>query len=331
MPARAEIGSNKEPVRNTKLAWKPYRPDSEEAKSKTLGYDEQVSNSSPHRATRAAAQLGAPTEASADPFEDKPIKRPFQDQDSQAPPLPMDDLTPGDSDTLPPPREASPALQIDPSPAHREPMELNPPNPMLQSNPSPQIRMRARQPVIAPEEFKQDQQGAPGEIELAPSRRTEGNPQEDCKTQYDKLKDYTLDKLNIDITEKGQPGSDVPFECALGEDPFEGRCWHLTTYTWKASALCHKPLYFEDYKLERYGHSKGPFGCEYASSAAHFFGDLVLLPYHIGIETPCECMYDLGYYRPGDCSPYMCDPFPFSLRGAATAAAGYCGIIALFP
>ena len=26
----------------------------------------------------------------------------------------------------------------------------------------------------------------------------------------------------------------------------QGRCWCETTYMWKASALCHKPLYFED-------------------------------------------------------------------------------------
>jgi hypothetical protein len=83
--------------------------------------------------------------------------------------------------------------------------------------------------------------------------------------------------------------------------------------------------------LERYGHSCGPLGLEYVDSAAHFFGNLVLLPYEVGVTTPCECEYDLGYYRPGNCAPYILDPFPLSCRGLLTGAIGYCGVAALFP
>lgn len=139
-----------------------------------------------------------------------------------------------------------------------------------------------------------------------------------------------MNKLSIDISVTGDPGADIPFECSLSTDPFAPRCWRLTTYTWKASALCHKPLYFEDEALERYGHSHGPF-CEYLASGADFFGDLILLPYHMGVETPCECIYDLGVYRVGDCAPYMLDPFPISCRGLVTGAIGYCGVAALLP
>jgi hypothetical protein len=102
------------------------------------------------------------------------------------------------------------------------------------------------------------------------------------------------------------------------------------TYTWKASALCHKPLYFEEMAAERYGHSHGP-GLEYVTSFVHFFGNLALLPYWVGVDTPCECIYDLGYYRVGDCAPYEFDAFPLSVRGAVTGAIGYSGVVALFP
>ncbi|HEY2827674.1 MAG TPA: hypothetical protein VGJ04_08750, partial [Pirellulales bacterium] len=72
-------------------------------------------------------------------------------------------------------------------------------------------------------------------------------------------------------------------------------------------------------------------GLEDAQSFVHFFGDLVLLPYNVGVQTPCECDYALGYYRPGDCAPWICDPFPLSCRGVMTGAVGYCAFAALFP
>ena len=155
-------------------------------------------------------------------------------------------------------------------------------------------------------------------------------PADDCADAYEMLRTNTLDKLDIDIRIAGEPGNQIPFECTLSNDPFSPREWRSTTYTWKASALCHKPIYFQDVALERYGHSHGPV-CEYFASAAHFFGDVILLPYNMGVKTPSECVYTLGYYRPGNCAPYMLDPFPFSLRGAAFGALGYGATIAIFP
>ena len=164
----------------------------------------------------------------------------------------------------------------------------------------------------------------------SPQRQGLQDPAEDCRAAYDKLHGYTLDKVSLDIKVTGKPGDDLPYECSLTTDQFSPRCWQLTTYTWKASALCHKPLYFEEEALERYGHSHG-WICEDLVSGAHFFGNVALLPYHVGVETPCECIYDLGVYRVGDCAPYICDPFPISLRGCCTAAVGYGAVIALFP
>ena len=61
------------------------------------------------------------------------------------------------------------------------------------------------------------------------------------------------------------------------------------------------------------------------ASAANFFCTFPILPYKMGLEPPNECEYALGYYRPGDCAPYMLDPFPLSVRGALLEAAAWVG------
>ncbi len=99
---------------------------------------------------------------------------------------------------------------------------------------------------------------------------------------------------------------------------------------WKASAICHKPLYFEDEALERYGHSWGPY-LDPIVSGAHFFSRLPVLPYCMGVTPPNECMYALGYYRPGNCAPYLIPPVPISCRGAVLEAGGVVGAAAILP
>jgi hypothetical protein len=122
----------------------------------------------------------------------------------------------------------------------------------------------------------------------------------------------------------------LPTECSLGCYPFEGRCWPENCVLWTASSLCHKPLYFENEQLERYGHSHGPV-MQPIRSTAHFFTSLALWPYQTGIHPPTECVYALGYYRPGDCAPWLKDPIPISLHGAARQAGFVVGTSAILP
>jgi hypothetical protein len=122
----------------------------------------------------------------------------------------------------------------------------------------------------------------------------------------------------------------LPAECSLGCIPFEGRCWSQNSVMWTASALCHKPLYFENVQLERYGHTHGPVMQPFYSTG-HFFISLVTLPYHTAIHPANECVYALGYYRPGDCAPWLKDPIPFSLHGAARQAGYVVGTAAIIP
>jgi hypothetical protein len=152
-----------------------------------------------------------------------------------------------------------------------------------------------------------------------------------CTEELAKLKARTLDQVDLSIVVAGDPGQDFPVECSIDDGTWhEGRCWCETTYMWKASALCHKPLYFEDEALERYGHSWGPCVDPFVSGA-HFFCKLPVLPYCMGLTPPNECMYALGHYRPGNCAPYMCDPIPLSCRGAIFQAGAVVGAVAIIP
>ncbi len=143
----------------------------------------------------------------------------------------------------------------------------------------------------------------------------------------------SLDQLKPigEITYRTEPEpGEFPRDCPLDDEEFQPRHWAPSTFTWKASALCHKPLYFEDVHLERYGHSWGPLLQPFVSGA-HFFGSVLALPYTAGMYPPHECMYPLGYYRPGSCAPYMLDPIPLSVRGAAVAGGVWTGGVFAIP
>jgi hypothetical protein len=136
-----------------------------------------------------------------------------------------------------------------------------------------------------------------------------------CKSARD-LK--SIRSITADISIKRQDltgGKHLPPDCPLGAERLEARHWQPTTFSWCAAATYHKPIYFDDDQLERYGHTFGPV-TQTTLSAVKFFATVPLVPYYMGVYPPNESIYDLGTYRPGSCSPYYCDPFPLSVRGA---------------
>jgi hypothetical protein len=100
--------------------------------------------------------------------------------------------------------------------------------------------------------------------------------------------------------------------------------------TWKSSELMHKPLYFEEVALERYGHTAGPI-LQPVLSTGHFFANIAVLPYKMGIHPMSECQYALGYYRPGNCAPWQIPAVPLSGRGALMQAGVVTGVAGLLP
>ncbi len=158
-----------------------------------------------------------------------------------------------------------------------------------------------------------------------------GTNRESCEQSWANLKAKTIGTVDLSIAVTGTEGDDFPYECQIQDGGLSvGRCWPQITYLWKASALCHKPLYFEDEQLERYGHSWPPC-IQPLCSSAHFFCTLPVLPYCMGVEPPMECIYALGHYRPGNCAPYMFDPVPLSCRGALFQAGAVVGTAAVLP
>lgn len=141
---------------------------------------------------------------------------------------------------------------------------------------------------------------------------------------------YLLHKLSdadqVYVSEKWG----LPVTCSIDDRSFPRRDFVDTTVTWKATGACHKPLYFEDVQLERYGHEWGPIA-QPVISTAHFFGDVIVLPYKMGIHPMNECQYSLGHYRPGSCAPWTIGPVPISLRGALMQAKVITGAALVLP
>ena len=157
-----------------------------------------------------------------------------------------------------------------------------------------------------------------------------GEDAAECREALKKLRADALSGIDLDIRVGGRAGSDYPCECRLEGETFQPRRFAATMFTWTAAGYCHKPLYFEDSSLERYGHSHG-FVADSFTSAAHFFTTLPVLPYKMGVELPWECVYPLGYYRPGSCAPWTIPAVPISGRGFAVEAATITGLVFLLP
>ena len=211
------------------------------------------------------------------------------------------------------------------------------PSPSLESSPSDQMPPPAtfsQPPTGQPMGVDPFESETPGDNFAlgATSKEDEAQrAQEFCFKEFERMTGSTLHDVRLDIGVAGTAGTDFPYECSIDDGrPYPDRCWPQTTYLWKASALCHKPLYFENESLERYGHSWGPY-VQPLVSGAHFFSRLPILPYEMGLEPPNECIYALGHYRPGSCAPYMIDPIPFTFRAALFEAGAVVGAAAVIP
>ena len=115
----------------------------------------------------------------------------------------------------------------------------------------------------------------------------------------------------------------------------DSRPWMIATQCeWDAPATRHLTLFFEEPNLERVGYTQRyvwdslgldtpPVVAEIvqpAVSAAYFLGNLGLVPYKCGVESPFEPIYTLGVDRPGSPVVYREHLIPLSLTGAALEA-----------
>jgi hypothetical protein len=103
----------------------------------------------------------------------------------------------------------------------------------------------------------------------------------------------------------GEPSRDV--RSSQDEDNIE-YTWMAGIFTWASPSFFHRPLYFEQVNLERYG--IGPKrAVQPICSSMHFFGSIAVMPYKWLTQHPHERVYSLGHQRPGDPVAYQGRPF----------------------
>jgi len=293
-----------------------------------------------------AAAEAQPADAVRDPFE---LNGAAQAPGAEAPapvppdagnPPPAEDLfkddpipaTPPARNELPPGDERQLLEDFGTSPAEKPGSEGPPamPNTIPEDQPLPADDLFKDDPIPTPPRSEYELPDRERDqllegIGTAPGEPGCANQKEECQRALRQIQKRDITTITVGILIEGVEGTDFPCDCKLGRDfdapAFAGRDFAPTLFTWKASGTCHKPLYFEDVRLERYGHSWNPI-FEPFVSGAHFFVSVPLLPYKMGLRPPNECVYTLGYYRPGNCAPYMLEPIPLSLRAAAFEAAG---------
>lgn len=129
--------------------------------------------------------------------------------------------------------------------------------------------------------------------------------------------------------------SDVPYCSGSLFRPGDARAyvrkpWAPGELHWAASNLYHQPLYFDDTPLERYGQSCHPLIQPWISGA-HFFATFPLVPYKMGLDRTHDCVYALGYYRPGSWAPAVLPRLPWELDAALFEAGTWLALIAILP
>lgn len=287
-----------EKAQRTRLRWRAYRPAPQPADEKAGG-NAASPGTVPRAEEHARREAHYVVQASATKPKDDPFADPFFDDQQAKAKVKVEPIA---DDSAPPVQDDAAALESEPqitAPA-QQPSEEEQSRTAEQAEPAP--------PGAQPDEFAQVTQG-----ELPP-----------CPSPADVKR---IREITTDIS--AQAG-EFPPECALGNVAYVPRVFTPTMYTWKASALCYKPLYFQQASLERYGHTWGPILQPFISGA-QFYLTVPILPYLMGVDPPCECKYALGYYRPGSCAPKMICPVPISLRGGLLEAGIILGGVALVP
>jgi hypothetical protein len=318
-------------AQQTRLRWKSYNEPAKRAAdsstSETTADTASQTKPTPKRTTRSRLEEHARREAAhiAQTSGTKPKNDPFDDPFfTEGEPTPrMAARAKPDSVLSQPVRLKQQQLDLnEPLPEPEDPLlpEVDSDFGPLQPTPDDGVMSNPELPEPEPgmEEEEEDQRNTfltqgyePGQLPPCPS-----------PTDVKQIREITTDI-------SAQAG-EFPPECPLGDVAYSPRMFMPITYTWKASALCYKPLYFQQAALERYGHSWGPLLQPFISGA-DFYARVFALPYMMGMDPPCQCVYALGWYRPGSCAPQAIYPIPISVRGALLEAGVVIGAAAVIP
>jgi hypothetical protein len=120
-----------------------------------------------------------------------------------------------------------------------------------------------------------------------------------------------------------------PEEPVVSRDRYLGRRFpHMVEHV-EPGYVMYRRLLFEQKNAERYGWSLGYL--HPLVSAAIFYKDVVMLPYHIGTRPFQQYESDAGYALPGDPQPLLLYPEELSLTGLAAQAGAVTGMFFIFP
>lgn len=149
------------------------------------------------------------------------------------------------------------------------------------------------------------------------------------------LGDPAIGELDADITLPGDiaPPQDLaaPVFARYGEEHYQpsGMTNALSDANWQGGAFCHRPLYFEEYYLEREGRSWGVL--QPAVSGAHFFATVPMMPYLMTIDPPGRCSYLAGVGPLGEPLSYRRQLSRPRLSGALVEAGLITGMVFILP
>ncbi|MEK6236308.1 MAG: hypothetical protein N2C14_16500, partial [Planctomycetales bacterium] len=255
----------------------------------------------------------------ADPFAIIPSPRPQTRSITPLPPEPELQLVP---ESLEPASPISPP--IPPPPSVGPPI---PPPPAFQQEDPAAVHSQHVNP-----NRRRDSRDAAVSIPTAPQLVQPPRGNEQLRAKNNLCADAAPPKgiLDIEPSLGGDEGGIMPENCTVDANGHFVRCWRTTRFTWKSSSLCHNPLYFEDVQLERYGNTRH-WLFQPAISGAKFVASIVTLPYQAGLAPPRECVYTLGYYRPGSCAPHLRYRVPLNLRAGLLQAGVVTGLVLLIP
>ncbi|QDT63270.1 hypothetical protein [Calycomorphotria hydatis] len=121
-----------------------------------------------------------------------------------------------------------------------------------------------------------------------------------------------------------------PDEVTLSDQLYPERMMPGLCFYWTPTNNWYQPLYFQDVKLERYGHSYGDL-LQPGVCVGLFAGQLIGLPYQMGLDPPWKKEYTLGYYQPGEPAPKLSYQVPLNARAAAMQAGVVSGIGVILP
>lgn len=271
-------------------------------------------------AQRKPGQLLAQADQPLDRLKQRDPEQRFRDAISEDDPF---EAAP--STAAPPPRVSPPATNPDEVYQPKvlaEPAPLLPPEERIAALPDPQPSTESPlpEPVTSPTQLKRISEIQPF-FDYQPASAIKGEVCWDLCPRPDGMPCKPDENGNM---------PECPSEFKLSDAAYSNRLFNACLYQWQAPDQWHNPLYFEDPSLERYGHAHHeciqPF-----VSVARFGVQLVGLPYQMTIDPVCKKMYNLGYYRPGECAPKKYYRIPWNTHAAVNTAAVWTGLFYIFP